>query len=585
MKEILKEYERYEKRVIDRSENELSQVPMIGDSNLAELFEVVPVSLDKYLYDKEYLGIEKLSDKQYEFVEYGTQVYYEETLKFLGWDIKEYKSELVAEWGKGSGKDWCSAIIVSRVVHLLLCLRDPLHYYGQSKFSHIDLLNMAYSGEQAESNFFAYFSDMIKGSIWFKGKYKEKASRIEFKKKIRAFSGNSFEESFEGKNLLVCVLDEIAAFKTNDELEMMRRRKMRAPRYSADAVYDMAGTSVASRFPKGIGKVVALSFPRYKGDFIQQLHARGLNEGSCFVSFGSTWEVNPNRKREDFDDEYRKNPERSVGRYECKPSEKIDAYFKRPELIAECFKEIEEKDNPVTDDRFPVIKDWFKAKHSYRCAMHIDLGWKICSAGISMAHCSEVIRKEEVELPVVEVDLVTSVIAPVGGEIDFEKVRDFVLELVSRGFNLRMVTLDGYNSIFFLQTFAKLGIETKLRSVERTPDAYDDLKSLIYEKRLRGYFAKRKIDYGNKIEERCVLKEELMGLVGMGSKGPEKRIGMGKDEADSLAGATQGALELGYSGGVTKDDISFGLEDRVGFSEREGFAGDREYLSRLSSEM
>ena len=566
---------------IKKDDYTAEQYEKVDKTSLYSMFDQIPVDLETYLYNKDYLGVEKLSDTQYAFVEYGTQIYFEETMKALNWKVVEYVDELVAKWGKGAGKDWVSAIILSRVVYLVLCLKEPLLYYGQSKFSHIDALNMAYSGEQAENNFFAYFTSMIKGSKWFRGKWKLRPGRIEFPKSIRAFSGNSYEETFEGKNLLVCVLDEIAAFKTNEELEILRRRRVRAPRYSAEAVYDMACTSVSSRFPKGIGKVISLSFTRYKGDFIEKLYGDGKKEKMCFVSEGATWEVNPLRKRSDFDSEYRKNPERAASRYECKPSGRIHSYFKRPDLIAQAFKEITAEECPTTDDRFPKLKNWFKAKHGFRCAVHIDLGWKGDSAGIAMAHCYEQKEEGEIILPLIEVSLVTSFIVPRGGEIIFDNVRDFVLELRKREFNIQIVTMDGFQSVQMMQQFQSLGIESKIRSLDRDTTGYDDLKSLIYEGRLIGYFAPRVVEMAGVEETKYILRQELLGLVDIGGrKVDHKTGGVGKDEADAVAGAIQGALELGFSS-FSEDDVSLGTADRVSLTEEDRLMGDREYLSTV----
>jgi len=584
--ELSKEFQKYENKIIAKEKAQF--VPDDKRRVVGDLFEYEPVPLRVFLYEEPFLAIEALSDEQYKFIEFGTQIYYEETLKQLNWDMVDFKAELIAKWGKGSGKDWCSAIILSRVMYLCLCLKEPLLYYGQSKYSHIDALNMAYSGDQADSNFFAYFQDMIKGSKWFKGKYKIKAGCITFPKKLRAFSGNSFEESFEGKNLLVCVLDEIAAFKTNDEVENMRRRRVRAPRYSADAVYDMASTSVASRFPRGIGKVIALSFTRHKGDFIETLYDAGKGEKTTYVSAGATWDINPRRTKADFEDEYRKNPERAAARYECKPSEKLSAFFKRQGLLEEAFPIITPEENPVTDDRFPELKEWFKPDHNFQCAMHIDLGWKHDAAGIAMAHCYDVIQKADgAQLPVLKMDLATSFIAPVNGEVDFEKVRQFVIELINRDFNIRLITLDGYQSVYFLQTFEKMGIETKLRSVDRTTDAYDDLKSVMYEKRLKGYSAPRNIELAGKMQLKYELRDELKNLIDMGGKkGPEHRVGgIGKDIADALAGAVQGALELGNRGELKDDEIMLGA-DRVAMAEdANSESTSREYLSPLEEDV
>lgn len=544
------------------------------------VFEETPVSLEKWLYDEDYLGIEALSPKQYDAVLHGVQIYREEERKTLGENSVRQVDELVVEWGKGGGKDFVSALIVSTITYRLLCLKSPQQYYRQSKVSHIDLLNMAYSGGQATDTYFAYLRDMVKSAKWFRGKFKITGeARIVFPKNIRAFSGNSFEESFEGKNLFVCVLDEIAAFKSDSELEQLMSRRVRAPRWSASAVYDMAQTSIASRFGNR-GKLISISFPRYKGDFIQELYEKRKDDAQAFVSFGATWEVNPTVTRESLDNEYRRNPERAKARYECMPSAILDSFIKKPELIDECFKCVDSMaDIGLTDDYAPKMLESLKSLHKVDCAMHMDVGWKKDSCGIALAHCSgvEIVNDNSegrIELPSVEVDLVTSFIAPINGEIDFETVRGFVVDLINRGYNIRKITLDGYNSAYFMQTFSKLGIETELRSIDRDTAAYDDVKELLYGKRIKGVCAARTIYIQGVPRQKYIVVEELKGLiVAAGAKVDHRTGGVGKDESDALAGAVQGALEMGYSS-FSPNDIVTGKDRETAVMEQ-----DREYLS------
>ena len=61
------------------------------------------------------------------------------------------------------------------------------------------MLNMAYNSDQAESVFFKTFSDMIEKCHFFSDKANIGSSKIEFDKNIWAYSGNSFEEAFEGQ--------------------------------------------------------------------------------------------------------------------------------------------------------------------------------------------------------------------------------------------------------------------------------------------------------------------------------------------------------------------------------------------------
>ncbi|GAH35743.1 unnamed protein product, partial [marine sediment metagenome] len=140
-------------------------------------------------------------------------------------------------------------------------------YFGKAEVSSIDMINMAFGAQQAQANFFEPFAALVTEAPCFEGLVKPKRDFLAFPgKRIRAFSGHSFGGAVEGKNLMAGVLDEIAEFKTAKEMEMMGRRSIRAPKYSAEALYDVIRSSVDSRF--ATGKVILLSYPRYKGDYI-----------------------------------------------------------------------------------------------------------------------------------------------------------------------------------------------------------------------------------------------------------------------------------------------------------------------------
>lgn len=96
----------------------------------ANEFVEEPVPLDVFIGDSRYLDSPVLSDKQFNLVARGTQIYFRETLDALGMPVYPYFKELVAMWGKGSGKDHCARIIIARAAYLLLCLKRPQAYYG-----------------------------------------------------------------------------------------------------------------------------------------------------------------------------------------------------------------------------------------------------------------------------------------------------------------------------------------------------------------------------------------------------------------------------------------------------------------------
>ena len=87
-----------------------------------EEFDEKPVDLRTFVKSPEYLGLPDLSEYQYTLIEKSSQIYKESTLiKLFGEEegrrnFKQTANEVVAQLGKGSGKDYCSTIAVAYVV-------------------------------------------------------------------------------------------------------------------------------------------------------------------------------------------------------------------------------------------------------------------------------------------------------------------------------------------------------------------------------------------------------------------------------------------------------------------------------------
>ena len=237
-----------------------------------EELEVEPVDIQTFVQDRKYLSLPPLSPIQLEIVRHSTQIFKKTTLqKLMGEEEGEAyynkytDNEVICMLGKGSGKDHCARISIAYTAYLMHCLRDPLNYYGKANGVYIDLLNLAVNAQQAQRVFFEPLKNLLLSSPFFNEVgFEPRVSEIFFfSRPVRCFSGHSESEGWEGYEVMTVILDEIAAFKTDAELKGEIRSKG-----SASAIYNMSKLSVMSRFPD-VGKVVLLSFPRYKGDFIE----------------------------------------------------------------------------------------------------------------------------------------------------------------------------------------------------------------------------------------------------------------------------------------------------------------------------
>jgi len=352
----------------------MSDFNVFLDALSGDDFSEKPANLEDFVTSKDYLGLPPLSKYQYEMIRASTQIYKRETLHSIygeeeGEKIwKQTCSEVILQLGKGSGKDYTSTIACAYMVHLLLCLEDPARYYGKPPGDAIDIINIAINAIQANRVFFKGFNQRIEKSPWFQGKYIAKANMVEFDKSVTVHSGHSEREAWEGYNVLVVILDEISGF----ELESTSGHDQAK---TASAIYKMYRASVNSRFPD-FGKVILLSFPRFKNDYIQQKYNEAVaekevvlrhhkfkvdpdlpdgTEGNEFemeweedhiVSYKvprmyalkrPTWEINPTRIIDDFTIDFYTDPTDALSRFACMPPDATDAFFKSRVVIEKAF--------------------------------------------------------------------------------------------------------------------------------------------------------------------------------------------------------------------------------------------------------
>jgi len=528
-----------------------------------EEFDERPVDLRQFVTSPEYLGLPELSEHQYILIEKSSQIYKEQTLiKLFGEDegrrrFKQTCNEVIAQLGKGSGKDYCSAISVSYIVYLLLCLKDPATYYGKPPGDSIDIINIAINAQQANNVFFKGLKTRIEKSPWFVGKYSEKVSEIKFNKNITVHSGHSEREAWEGYNVIVVILDEISGFSVENTTGHEQAK-------TGVAIYEMYRASVDSRFPD-YGKVILLSFPRYKNDYIQQKYDDVVAEKDIVVKSHQfklddslpdgtdgnefnieweedhivsyrypkvyalkrpTWEVNPTRTINDFKVAFYKNAPDALGRFACMPSEAIDAFFFSREKIENAF-----SNRILAVDQFGRFEDRFAPDPDKEYFLHVDLAQKHDHCAVAMSHVQKWVNIKLTDTysqpaPIVEVDAVRYWTPTPDKSVDFKEVRDYILSLRTKGFRIKICTFDRWNSHDMMQQLRQYGINTETLSVAKKH--YDDMAMVISEDRLNGPSKKLLID-------------ELLQLKITRDRIDHPRKGS-KDLADAVCGSVYNAI-------------------------------------------
>lgn len=525
-----------------------------------EEFDERPVEIEEFVTGSQYMDLPPLSHYQYTMIRSSTQIYRRETLYNLygpergeeRW--RETKTECIFQLGKGSGKDYTSTIACAYIVYLLLCLKNPGEYFNMGPGEDISILNIAINSDQARNVFFRGFSNRIARAPWFEGKYETKNSQVDFDKGITVYSGHSEREAWEGYNFIYVVLDEISGFALTSASGNEQAK-------TAQAIYDMYRASVDSRFGD-VGKVVLLSFPRFKGDFIQQRYDAVVQEkevvkkkhtfyldpenpnGNKFevewdedhiISYAvpkvfalkrPTWEVNPTKTIDDFLLPFFNNKLDALSRFACMPPDAVDAFFKDKEKINHAFS----ARNGINEDG--TFADWLVPDDTKQYFVHVDLARVHDRAAVALAHVEKFQRQKIMgqysdAAPYVIVDALRWWTPTKDNNVDFTEIREYILALNSRGFKIKLVTFDRWESADMMEYLNSVGIKSQRLSVAKKH--YTDMALLIHEERLEG-------------PDVDILKNELTALRLMPNDTVDHPRKGGKDLADAVCGAVYNAV-------------------------------------------
>lgn len=354
---------------------------MASEEQVDHLFNEVDAeaSVETYIIDGIFPSIKKKADKGIDAIWREDPIRFEEFVThpdhmaqphlserqaadlndFLGTDPKSLfltpqtqYHELILLWGKGGGKDWIISMLQCWIVYILQCMHDPRIALQMGVGENIDILNVAYSEDQAKNVFFAKFKGRLLNWEWLSNRFliidggtmrnrikhpdfdpKKEGNEnrtvtigdqiVKFPFSITAHSAHSQNESYEGKSLLFWTMDEASAFRD------------RGKHANGDAVYGTLRTSANTRFPK-LWRGAIISYPRYRGDFTMRKYDEAIEnpDGDALARKAATWEVNPKVKKSDFSIDYDRRPEEARAKYECAPPGAEDPFMPEDAVLA-----------------------------------------------------------------------------------------------------------------------------------------------------------------------------------------------------------------------------------------------------------
>lgn len=404
-------------------------------------------------------------------------------------DLSTVYNEFVIAFGKGSGKDVTIAELLNYIAYWLCTKENPQKYLGLKDDEPIDIVNVAFDKDQAQSVFFTKFKNAIEHTInpvTGNNFYEELGmdlkkdiltNRVVFPKNIRAFSLNSREYKAEGKNVIFAVFDEIGSFRFD----------------KAEAIRKHIRSTAKSRSPK-FYKLFYISFLTSADDYMAYLLERAEKGemSRTYCDRAATWEVRNTKgcdkqiqeflspytfSKSSLQDEYDEDPETAMLMYECKtPKVRKNAFIRQPEKITECVGMVGEAENkqmrkdPRLDTETLWVYDtdlasldfepWFRPHYTYEMwalekqyeqnpldedavkklelirerhlnaeyYIHIDLSRGVVdAAGLVMGHSYYVLDKRRIY-----VDLMLQIRAnkeeDKAAEIDMSNILDFILK-------------------------------------------------------------------------------------------------------------------------------------------------------------
>jgi hypothetical protein len=272
----------------------------------------------------------------------------------------------------------------------------------------------------------------------------------------------------------------------------------------------------------------------------------------------------------DFKEEFEKDPDGAARDYGGVSILTIHPFITRRELVAAMFKRSQEAGltHPYTsftvtlqDGRERLLPEnlhWIeelkgnkavKRLHSGPYFAHIDLALTIDACGLAIGHVvgsKKVLKgvgedKRFETKPIIRIDLVLQIIAPLHGEIIVSKVRGVLYTLRdSFGVAFGKVTYDSWNSAESIQTLKSEGFSAETYSLDTSPEGYEQLREAIYEERLECY-------------AHSILETELVQLRMDERKQKIDHLPRGsKDCSDAVAGVVHHCEEA-FAQGTTSD--------------------------------
>jgi len=500
-------------------------------------FKEVPVSIDRFLTDPEYLGSSNNCGKQI----------------YPGWwdvyhDVFDPQRDIYEVCLSGAtriGKSSTAVSCMCYMLYLLMCYRNPQKYFGLKEVSRATIAFANLTKDLALGVAYREFHDTLLKSPWFMnhGTRNNSATRPIF-----IPEGNQIEivaasdgAHVLGMQLWACCMDEVNFARAGTRDITIAKTHMKS-------LYDTANARITGTFKLNgriYGKMFTCSSKNTDNDYLSEHIEKQLDAGNThmYLFDKPQWEVLPKYRfgnktffitvgdrykrgfvvaKENSDEahlqEYRDEGYRVLevpADYE--PNFRADydialrdiagisvvgaMGFITQEMITPNISDT--RQNPFFEDYYEIgVQDSDTLERHFhaeivpaelkRIPMNIHIDFAEVSDHIGIAggvqdgekNVIDPLTEKKITMPFFREIFQVAIGAPRGDRMSFQKVINFIVWLKKNGFNVGVVSTDQYQSSYVRENLTQQGFVCEKVSVDKSEDPYIGLRNLLQDQRI-----------------------------------------------------------------------------------------------------
>lgn len=515
--------------------SEYGESPTYNDIWLADYSEI-PVSIDTFIEDPHYLGNATRN---------GTAVYpaWRKVLRDIFNNGNKY-NEIVLTGATRIGKTSTGITGTAYMLYRLMCLRDPQEFFHKKDVSKFSILFFNVTKDLAKGVAFREFNDTLKTSPWFcnHGRFSDSEQNFYYIPdggKIIIDYGSEGTHAL-GQQIFVGFMDEINFARSG--IKDINKAKSRMK-----DTYNTISARIKGTFRQNgqvYGKLFAISSKKSDSDFMEDYVADQMRSGAgdnMYLFDKPQWEVLPssmfhkerfyiavgNRHQKGFVVPANQSDPASIEDIKSQGFRILDPPIDmRPEFIADFDIALRDlagisvpgalsyitqeiitscigtRRNPFFTDILEIgtrdqltIEQFFHMEvfdtRLKSCPWYIDFDLSLNTdrsgiSGICISGRKDIQTTDGniTSLPSFSHGFSIALQAPRGDKIPYQKILAFTLWLRRQGFNIARTSRDQFQSEYLGELLEAQNIISDKLSVDRSPDGYETVKSVMLEGRI-----------------------------------------------------------------------------------------------------